>query len=48
MGKQTTYNYSSPQISEMEILIEQTVLTGSGGPIDDIPYGDNNWETLDD
>lgn len=48
MEKPTTYNYNSPQIAEVEVVLEQPIMAGSGGQIDDMPYGDNNWETLDD
>lgn len=40
-------DYFTPQMTEIEMMFEQAVLSGSGDQIDDMPYGDNNWETLE-
>lgn len=33
--------YESPQVEEVELAVEQAVLSSS---IDDMGYGKNNWE----
>ena len=33
-------NYVSPQVEEVELAVEQVILSSS---IDDMGYGDNNW-----
>lgn len=35
-------NYETPQIEVLEIAVEQG-FAQSGGGIDDMPYGGNNW-----
>lgn len=33
--------YESPQVEEVELAVEQAVLSSS---IDDMGYGENNWD----
>ena len=35
-------NYIAPEVEVLEVVVEQG-FAQSGGPIDDMPYSDNNW-----
>lgn len=43
MNKEKKLDYTSPQMEVVELVVEQAILQASGGDIDDMGYGGNNW-----